>query len=178
MLLVNSGGYDNLKRLIRELLEYEELQRSLREYDVRIVVAADSDMRPRDSIRGLLSSMNLKVQEDNVITVEFPEGVKLRVYVIEQGSEEGILTGEIEDELSKLVEELRSDLRFIVEKIEEIHGLLDNKQRLLVYIALSRSKPKIRSVQHEIKILLDEADVNVMRRCLKGIVGGLEEALV
>jgi len=145
IVIVNSRGYENLRNTIRQLLTQPELPEALGQLDLRIAVAADRDKNPTESIRGVLSSMGLQATGGDTLTVELG-GAKLTIYVIEQGDEGGTATGEIEDELRKLVETLRPELQRAAEKVEEAYGPLTDKQKLLIYLALLDRKPKIREL--------------------------------
>jgi len=143
--IVNCGGYENLRKMARELLTHPELPEVLGQLNIRIAIAADKDKNPAESIRGLLSSMGLQTTGGDTLTVELG-GAKLTIYVIEQGGEGGTATGEIEDELKKLVEALKPELQRAAEKVEEAYGPLTDKQKLLIYLALLERRPKIREL--------------------------------
>jgi len=176
-LIANCGGYENLKNMIRQLLlrlRRRKLLEALRQLDLRIAVAADKDKNPTESIRGLLSSMGLQATGGDTLTVELG-GAKLTIYVIEQGDEGGTATGEIEDELRKLVETLRPELQRAAEKVEETYGPLTDKQKLLIYLALLERRPKIR----ELYELFREAVAAASRDAILslGLAKGLGKAL-
>ena len=174
VVIVNCGGYENLKNMIRRLLKRRELLEALTQLDIRIAIAADRDKNPAESIRGLLSSMGLQATGGDTLTVEFG-GAKLAIHVIEQGDEWGTATGEIEDELRKLVETLRPELQRAAEKVEEAYGPLTDKQKLLIYLALLERRPKIR----ELYELFREAVAAASRDAILslGLAKGLGRAL-
>jgi len=175
--IANCGGYENLKNTIRQLLprlRRRKLPEALRQLDLRIAVAADKDKHPTESIRGLLSSMGLQATGGDVFTVELG-GAKLAIYVIEQGGEGGTATGEIEDELRKLVETLRPELQRAAEKVEEAYGPLTDKQKLLIYLALLDRRPKIRELYELFREAVTAAGRDVILSL--GLAKGLEKAL-
>ena len=176
--IANCGGYENLKNMIRQLLlrlRRRKLLEALRQLDLRIAVAADRDKNPAESIRGVISSMGLQATGGDALTVELGNGAKLTIHVIEQGGEGGTATGEIEDELRKLVETLRPELQRAAEKVEEAYGPLTDKQKLLIYLALLERRPKIR----ELYELFREAVAAASRDAILslGLAKGLGRAL-
>jgi len=174
VVVVNCGGYENLKNMAKQLLTHPELPEVLRQLDIRIAIAADRDKNPAEGIRGVLSSMGLQATGGDALTVELG-GAKLAIHVIEQGDEGGTATGEIEDELRKLVETLRPELQRAAEKVEEAYGPLTDKQKLLIYLALLERKPKIR----ELYELFREAVAAASRDAVEhlGLAKGLGKAL-
>jgi len=174
VVVVNCGGYENLKNMIKQLLTHPELPEVLSQLDIRIAVAADRDKSPAESIRGVLSSMGLQATGGDTLTVELGRA-KLTIHIIEQGGEGGTATGEIEDELRKLVETLKPELQRAAEKIEEAYGPLTDKQKLLIYLALLERKPKIR----ELYELFREAVAAASRDAILslGLAKGLGKAL-
>jgi len=175
--IVNCGGYENLKKMTRQLLKRRELIEVLKQLDLRIAIAADRDKKPVESIRGLLSSMGFRATEGDVITVELSNGTKLTVHIIEQGGEEGTATGEVEDELRKLVEALKPELQHFAKKIEETHGPLTDKQKLLIYLALLERKPKIRELRELLRDVMATASGEIMKQNLENLVKNLRKAL-
>ncbi|WP_193322840.1 hypothetical protein [Pyrobaculum calidifontis] len=175
IVIVNSRGYENLRNTIRQLLTQPELPEALGQLDLRIAVAADRDKNPTESIRGVLSSMGLQATGGDTLTVELGNGAKLAIHVIEQGGEGDTATGEIEDELRKLVETLKPELQHAAKKVEEIYGPLTDKQKLLIYLALLERKPKIR----ELYELFREAVAAASRDAIEhlGLAKGLGKAL-
>jgi len=164
--IVNSRGYENLRNTIRQLLTQPELPEVLSQLDLRIAIAADRDKSPAESIRGLLSSMGFQATGGDAITIEFGNGAKLAIHVVEQGDEGGTATGEIEDELRKLVEALKPELQHIAKRVEETYGPLTNKQKLLIYLALLEHKPKIRELYGLFREIIETASGNIIEQNL------------
>jgi len=175
VVIVNCGGYENLKNMTRRLLKRRELLEALRQLDIRIAVAADRDKNPAESIRGVLSSMGLQATGGDALTVELG-GAKLAIHVIEQGGEGDVATGEIEDELRKLVEALKPELQHIAKRVEEIYKRsLTDKQKLLIYLALLERKPKIRELYELFRKAVAEASRDAVEHL--GLAKGLGKAL-
>jgi len=175
--IANCGGYENLKNTFRQLLlrlRRRKLLEALRQLDIRIAIAADRDKNPAESIRGVLSSMGLQTTGGDALTVELG-GAKLTIHVIEQGGEGGTATGEIEDELRKLVETLKPELQRAAEKIEEAYGPLTDKQKLLIYLALLERKPKIRELYELFREAVEAASRDAVEHL--GLAKGLGRAL-
>lgn len=177
LFLFNCGGYDNLKTTIRQLFKRRELIDVAREYEVRVVVAADKDMKPYESVRSILESMGFQVIEAKGMKVKLGEGAEVTIHVIEQGGEGGSSTGEVEDELQKLLENVKPELGNIVNQISGTHGPLTSKQKLLISLALLKPKPKIRSLRGDIEELLNTINDDLLRVGLRNIVEKISEAL-
>jgi len=177
VVVVNCGGYENLKRMVRLMLKRRELIEALKQLDLRIAIAADRDKKPAESVRGLLSSMGLRVTEDVAITIEFGGGAKLTMHIVEQGGLGSAATGEVEDELRKLVEALKPELQRLAEKVEEIYKPLTDKQKLLIYLALLEHKPKIRELYELFKEIMASASREAVEQNLKNLVKNLGKAL-
>jgi len=176
-IIVNCGGYENLKEMTKRLLKRRELTEALEQLDLRIAIAADRDVKPRESIRGLLASKGFRVAGGDAITVEFGGGAKLTIYVVEQGSGEATATGEMEDDLRRLVEALKPELQRFAEKVEEVYGPLTDKQKLLIYLALLEHKPRIRELYELVKEVLATANREVVERNLENLIRSLGKAL-
>ena len=178
--IVDCKGYENLKNTIRLLLDKQKdlLIKVLKQLDLRIAIAADRDKKPAESIRGLLSSMGFQVTEGDVLTIEFSGGAKLAIHIVEQGGEGGTATGEVEDELRKLVEAVKPELQHIAEKIEEIYKPLTDKQKLLIYLALLEREPKIRELYEILRReVIATASRDTIEQNLESLVKNLEKAL-
>jgi len=177
-IIVDCGGYENLKEMTRRLLKRRELLEVLKQLDLCIAIAADRDKKPAESIRGLLSSMGFQVTEGDVVTIEFSSGAKLAIHIVEQGGEGDTATGEVEDELRKLVEALKPELQHIAKKIEETYEPLTDKQKLLIYLALLEREPKIREFYEILRReIMATASRDTIERNLESLVKNLEKAL-
>jgi len=179
-IIVDCGGYENLKEMTRLLLDKrrESLIKVLKQLDLRIAIAADRDKKPAESIRGLLSSIGFQVTEGDVITIEFSSGAKLAIHIVEQGGEGGTATGEVEDELRKLVEALKPELQYIAKKIEETYEPLTDKQKLLIYLALLEREPKIREFYEILRReIMATASRDTIEQNLENLVKNIEKAL-
>jgi len=183
VIIVDCGGYENLKEMTRLLLSKrkELLIKVLKQLDLRMVIAADRDKKPVESIRGLLSSlrssMGFQVTEDDAIAIEFGNGTKLVIHIVEQGGEADTATGGVEDELRKLVETLEPKLQHITKKIEETYEPLTDKQKLLIYLALLERKPKIREFYEILRKIMATISRDTIERSLENLVKSLEKAL-
>jgi len=177
VVIVNCRGYENLRNMTRQLLKRRELREVLKQLDLHIAIAADRDKKPVESIRGLLASMGFQVTEGDVITIEFSGGAKLAIHIVEQGGEGGTTTGEVEDELRKLVEALKPELQHIAKKVEDVYEPLTDKQKLLIYLALLEHKPKIRELYEILGEIMVVASRDVIEQNLESLVKSLEKAL-
>jgi len=175
VVIVDGKGYENLKDITKRLLKRRELLEALRQLDIRIAIAADKDKNPAESIRGVLSSMGLQTTGGDALIVELGNGTRLTIHVIEQGGEGGTATGEIEDELRKLVETLKPELQRVAEKVEEAYGPLTDKQKLLIYLALLEHKPKIRELYELFRETIAAASRDAVEHL--GLAKGLGKAL-
>ncbi|ABL88638.1 hypothetical protein Pisl_1482 [Pyrobaculum islandicum DSM 4184] len=137
--MCNCSGVENIKETLKLLLKRRELAEALRDTATHIVIAADRDKRPTQAIKDMLQSLGYTPAESGGTTVIPPLG--LPIHVIEQGGQEDTATGQIEDELLKLVELVHPDLTHAAARLEEAHGALDNK---LLYLALLNRRPGIR----------------------------------
>jgi len=179
VIIVDCGGYENLREMTRQLLKHRrrELLEVLKQLDLRIAIAADRDKKPAESIRGLLSSMGFQVTEGDIITIEPSNGTKLAIHIVEQGDEGGTATGEVEDELRKLVEALKPELQRIAKKVEETYGSLTDKQKMLIYLALLERKPKIRELYEIFREIMAKASRDTIEQNLENLVKNIEKAL-
>jgi len=183
VIIVDCGGYKNLKEMTRLLLDKQKelLIKVLKQLDLCIAIAADRDKKPVESIRGLLSllrsSLGFQVTEGDIVTIKFSSGTKLTIHIVEQGREGDTATGEVEDELRKLVEAVKPELQHIVKKIEESYEPLTDKQKLLIYLALLRDKPKIRKFYEILRGIMAAASRDTIERNLENLVQNLEKAL-
>lgn len=139
MAVCNCSGVENIKEALKLLLKRRELAEALRDTAIHIVIAADRDKRPTQAIKDMLQSLGYTPAESGGTTVIPPLG--LPIHVIEQGGREDTATGQIEDELLKLVELVHPGLTQAAARLEEAHGALDNK---LLYLALLNRRPGIR----------------------------------
>lgn len=178
IVLINSGGHDNLTGYIRQLLKRREIIDLARKLELYIVIAADRDRRPYKSIRDLLASMGYQVTGNRIMKIVLEGDTELFICVIEQGEGEGSSTGEIEDHLQKLFEMLRPEFIRILKEINNAHGSLTDKQKLLIYLALMREKPKIRALREEIKEILEATDNEILRKSLSKIIEILDRILI
>ncbi len=180
VVLINCGGFDNIKSLLRMLLRREELKEAARELDLRLVIAADKDKRPLESLRGLLSSMSVAstLLNERVLMVELSPDTRLKIYVVEQGTSGEGATEEVEDELEKLIESARPELQSVARRIEEeIRTVLSSKQRFSIYLALLNPRIKARLLREYLRELLASIDADTLRRGLQNIARSLGEAL-
>lgn len=180
VILINCGGFEGLRVAMRHLLKRGELKEVVREFELHLVIAADKDKNPLESLRGLLSSMNAKVESvmGRILVTELLRGIKVRIHVLEQGVSGEGATGEIEDELGKLIEIGKPELQSAVRSVEEVlHTTLTSKQKLLIYLALLNPKIKTRLLSRALKEVLTEIDVDVIRHGLQDILKNLEEVL-
>ncbi|ACB39443.1 hypothetical protein Tneu_0498 [Pyrobaculum neutrophilum V24Sta] len=171
--MCNCSGVENIKETLKLLLKRRELAEALRDTAIHIVIAADRDERPAQAIKDMLQSLGYTPAESGGTTVIPPLG--LPIHVIEQGGREDTATGQIEDDLLKLVELVHPDLTQAAARLEEAHGALDNKQKLLLYLALLNRRPGIRKLYKAVKRLLKNADETALRQALKNIVEQLDK---
>lgn len=69
------------------------------------------------------------------------------------------------------------ELKSIVEVVESHHNTLSDKQKLLIYLALMRPRPKARALHDDLRSMLAATSEDLVRRGPQGIVGRLEEIL-
>lgn len=177
IVLVNCEGYDNINFMLKLLLARREFLDVVKELDLKLVIAADRDRRPMESIRNALRSWGLPVSGEGLLNVGLPNGVQLVVHVVEQGSEAEGATGEVEDELAELAEVLEPRLQNAIKRVEEACGELSSKQKLLLFLALARPRPKVRELNKELEEILRAADENLLKQGLRKIMESLSAAL-
>ena len=160
--------------MFKLLLRRNELIDVIYEFRTYFVIIADRDKKPLESIKGLINSLGLQVIENRgVLNVKINEH-NLSICIIQQGHSGEGSTGQIEDNLRELIETIRLDLRRAINNIEDIMGSLNDKQKLMIYLALLERRIKFRNIHEVIKDIIEELDVGALRSGLKDIIRSLE----
>jgi len=184
VILLNCGGYEYIKKLLKLILKRHELSTALRKSEVVIAIAADRDKNPFKDIETALSSLNIEFrpQQHNIleISIGYEQQTKLRIHVIEQGMQtNNKVTGEIEDELESMLEEVIGYLateKNLVNAIRKTESLT-TKQRFLLYLALLDHQIKIRKLFDKLNEVLNRADKDMLAKKLGSLVEKLEKAI-
>ena len=159
--LIQCGGYENIKGMLRMLLKRRELVEALKQTRFNIIVAADLDKDPIKSIKDTVASLHLPVEARNNHIAVKVQGQNLNIRIIQQGYKKPGATGQIEDNLEGLLKTLYPELIEAIKVIEETtKEKLDSKQKLLIYLALLEQKPKIRNLYETIGKHLEKANIN------------------
>lgn len=189
VVLVNCGGYERAKKLLKLLLKRYELPYALEEFETTLAIAADMDKNPLEGVKGVLNSLkntlNLEFETANHNTIEVLIGrghgkqARLEIHVIEQGLHDNNSTRQIEDELQNILEEAAKHLatdKNLVDMVRENNNLT-SKQKLLIYLALLDNKIKVRKLLDKLNEILDRVERDILAKGLKNLVEKLEKTL-
>ncbi|RLG79998.1 MAG: hypothetical protein DRO40_11860 [Thermoprotei archaeon] len=162
--IIDCRGYENLKKHVREILLSESLEDAIKDGLSILVIAADKDKDPLNSIKGVITSIGFEVNvRDNIIHVNIDSHV-IQIMVLEQGRMEG--TMELEDDLELLAKQIEPELDKAITILEDRLGRrLSPKQRLGIFEAIivdNRGLPSLieqlinRSRNHELEKKLNK----------------------
>ena len=162
--IIDCRGYENLKKHVREILLSESLEDAIKDGLSILVIAADKDKDPLNSIKGVITSIGFEVNvRDNIIHVNIDSHV-IQIMVLEQGRMEG--TMELEDDLELLAKQIEPELDKAITILEDRLGRRRSpKQRLGIFEAIivdNRGLPSLieqlinRSRNHELEKKLNK----------------------
>jgi len=132
VLLLNCRGYERLRKYVKEILESEYLIDAIKNGLNNLIIVADMDKNPLNSMKGLFASIGFipKIENYNLhINVNNHE---IQIHIVEQGYQK-----EIEDDLEQLVRQVECKINKAISIFEEKLGMkLSPKQRLGIYEAV------------------------------------------
>ena len=136
VVLAGCGGFDNLRRMLRELLKRRDelVHGGL----CKIVLVGDADKDVKQSIQGVVSSVLRRECKWHgpFIRVETSEGVLCLAGVVQGLVGEG-KTGQLEDLVEDLAIKIHADLNRVVEALEKtLKKRLSSKQVVAIFAAL------------------------------------------
>ncbi len=148
--IVNCGGYDNVKRYLRELLKYEELIECIRQGLSNIIVSADKDKKPLESIPGVVDSVKPEigfrvVRNKDYLEIILQDSITLTINLVEQGIDHGVKA--LEDHIEEVAKQVESTIAKAIDEVEKVLGRkLNSKQRVGVYEAIIVSNKGVPSL--------------------------------
>ena len=136
VVLAGCGGFDNLKRMLRELLRRSDelIRGGLR----KIVLVGDADKDVKQSVQGVASSVLGREcrWHGPFIRIETREGVLCLAGVAQGLVGEG-KTSQLEDLIEDLAIKVHADLKRVVETLEKtLKKRLSSKQMVAIFAAL------------------------------------------
>lgn len=119
LVIIDCRGYDRLKYYLRELIDNDYFIESMDNGLVGIIVAANKDKSPMDSIYGILTSLGCRISRNSYcFKIAVMENRYFPIYIIEQGFKDGVRA--IEDELDQLAEQLDPVMAKAINTVEKI----------------------------------------------------------
>jgi len=105
IVLIDCGGFDAIKLCLRRLMSRPELGEAVKAGLKAVIIAADLDKNPHESLKGLLASLASNVAEEDEALKLTVNNTTVKVHITAQGLKgRSDATMEIEDHLEELAE--------------------------------------------------------------------------